>query len=978
MILYNITALHRFIYIIVILFHFNISFLFAQQPAFPSAEGFGKYVTGGRGGSVYIVTNLNDGGPGSLRYGIQQSGPRTIVFRVSGTIELQSRLDIVYGDLTIAGQTAPGDGICLKNYPLHFEGSLYNYLNGNAKDFNVIIRYMRFRLGDEKQTEDDALNGRRGKNIIIDHCSLSWSVDETGSFYDNENFTLQWCILSESLWRSIHVKDEHGYGGIWGGQGATFHHNLLAHHDSRNPRFCGSRYTAQPELENIDHRNNVIYNWGGNSCYGAEGGSYNIVNNYYKAGPATGSTDDRIIHPDPDDGSNSQSAGVWGIFYVNGNYVEGYPDITEDNWNGGVQGVPTATIDDIHAYEPFDYPDILTQTAENAFLSVLADAGAVRPLRDSVDARVVHEAETGTATYGGEYGAGTGIIDKPSDVGGWPVLLTYDVPTDSDDDGMPNDWEMANGLDSLNASDRNGIAANGYTNLENYLNYLATRDDYIRAPAQLSAKTISSIEIELQWKEITPDETGFRIERSVNTMDSFEEVTVVSAGDTSYTDSGLDPATRYFYRVRAVKDDIQSFASNIADDKTIYADGRALEPENPYPENNTENVEVATILSWENGNAATSYNIYFGTENPPVNFKGNQTATSYDPGGLLDSTVYYWRVDAVNEHGTTAGNVWQFTSEPFHEAINAYWDFNRGFGSIVLDQSGNGNRAYLRNMGPDSWIDEGLIESAIQFDGVDDYLEVYNDPSINFTIRGFSINFWLKQVQSDSKMPWLSKALYENEQWSAHYELFTDENSRINFKVRDDQKGSTLSVENTGFYSSNWVMVTAIRDNNDHTLKLYLNDDFLTSIEDSSYNISNSGALLIGTNAQMTDFLLAQIDEMQIYNYPLDQTEINDLYESGINAIDDPVMLPKKLTLKNYPNPFNNTTNISYTIPKTSEVDLSVFNMLGQKVSTLVHEKKSPGRYSYKYVATKLSSGIYVFRLKAGQQNLMRKIVLIK
>jgi hypothetical protein len=966
MILNNIINLYRFMYIMVILFLFNISFLFAQQPAFPGAEGFGRYVTGGRGGSVKIVNNLNDSGSGSLRAAIQSSGTRTVVFRVSGIINLNSNLTITNGNITIAGQTAPGDGICLKNYPIVIDAD------------NVIIRYIRSRLGDEKDVVADAASGRNQKNIIIDHCSFSWSVDEAASFYDNENFTMQWCIISESLWRSVHEKGDHGYGGIWGGKGASFHHNLLAHHTSRNPRFCGSRYSAQPDLEKIDHRNNVIYNWGGNSCYGAEGGSYNIVNNYYKAGPATGSTDDRIIDPDPDDGSNSQPAGVWGIFYVDDNYVDGYPEITADNWNGGIQGVPAAQIDDIRAYEPFDFPNILNQTPENAFLSVLADAGVVCPLRDSVDARVVYEAETGTATYGGEYGSESGIIDTPSDVGGWPVLSTYDVPTDADDDGMADDWELDNGLNPGDDTDHDDYAVNGYTNLENYINYLATRDDYVRAPAQLSANTISSTEIQLHWKEITPDETGFRIERSVNTPDSFEEVTVVSADDTSYTDFGLESATRYYYRVSAVKNEIQSIASNIADDKTIYADGRALEPENPYPENNAENVEVAAILTWENGNAATSYDVYFGTENPPVNFKGNQTATNYDPGGLLDSTVYYWRVDAVNEQGTTTGNVWRFISEPFHEAVNAYWDFNRGFGSIVLDQSGNGNTAYFRNMGPDNWIDEGLIESAIQFDGVDDYLEVYNDPSINFTIRGFSINFWLKQVQSDSKMPWLSKALYENEQLSAYYELFTDEDGWVNFIVRDDQIGSTLSVENTGFYSSDWVMVTAIRDNNDHTLKLYLNDDFLTSVEDSSYNISNNGPLLIGTNAQMTDFLSAQIDEMQIFNYPLDQTEISDLYESGINTIDDPSMLPRELILSNYPNPFNNTTNISYTIPNTSDVDLSVFNMLGQKVATLVHEKKSPGRYSYKYVATKLSSGIYVFRLQAGQQHLMRKIVLIK
>ena len=421
-----------------------------QVLAFPGAEGFGKYTTGGRGGKVMVVTNLNDSGPGSLREAILAEEPRIIVFAVSGTIDLQSPLEVNNGNLTIAGQSAPGEGITLRNYPL------------KVNDDNVIIRYIRSRMGDEKKVQDDAISIIGQKDIIVDHSSFSWGTDESASFYDNENFTLQWSIVSESLNNSIHEKGEHGYGGIWGGKGASFHHNLLAHHKSRNPRFNGARTSLQdqPEKEVADFRNNVIYNWKANSAYAGEKGNYNIINNYYKAGPATKKgVRDRIVE-------------VWapyGHFYVDGNYVHGFPAVTQQNARGVDGDRPELAL----VQEPIAVVAIPDESAERAFEQVLASAGASLK-QDVIDTRIVEETRSGTATYGKEK---DGIIDTQQQVGGWPQLKEAKAPADKDQDGMPDEWEKEHQLDPANPADASAYTLDEhYTNIEVYLNELVAKE----------------------------------------------------------------------------------------------------------------------------------------------------------------------------------------------------------------------------------------------------------------------------------------------------------------------------------------------------------------------------------------------------------------------------------------------------------------------------------------------------------------------
>ena len=457
-----------------------------KQLAFPGAEGFGRYTTGGRGGNVYHVTTLEDDGKtstkGTLRWANAQAGPRTIVFDVSGTIQLKSALKL-NANTTLAGQTAPGDGICIAGYQV-------------TLNKNNIIRYVRFRPGDENGGEPDGLGAMDSENIIVDHCSVSWSVDECLSVYGSKNITVQWCIASQSLCNSTHVKKAHGYGGNWGGSGASYHHNLIAHHVSRTPRL-GPRPGTQKD-ERMDLRNNVIYNWIDNGVYGGEAMNVNIVNNYYKptAGTKTGAKGMRIAsfnirttdYCKNDDGSWNDwypTWHVWGKYYVDGNVNSMYPEVTNDNWTYGIynqidangnDGTYTAkTKDTIRIETPITYEAVTTHTAELAYQQVLKYVGASLH-RDALDAIIVRDAEKGECTFTAS-GNANGIIDHPSDVKGdgwekWPPLNQTEAKTDTDGDGMPDEWETANGLNPSNKSDGNEIGEGGYTNLEIYMNSL--------------------------------------------------------------------------------------------------------------------------------------------------------------------------------------------------------------------------------------------------------------------------------------------------------------------------------------------------------------------------------------------------------------------------------------------------------------------------------------------------------------------------
>ena len=483
---------------------------FAQAPAFPGAEGHGRYVTGGRGGKIVHVTNLNDSGTGSLRAAVNGSDKKIVVFDVGGVIALKSDLKIG-ANTTIAGQTAPAPGITVRYYTIRPDAS------------NIIVRFIRFRRGQEKDVNDgaDAIWTRHQTGQIYDHCSFSWSIDEIASFYDNNNFTMQWCTLAESLNNAGHGKGAHGYGGIWGGKLASFHHNLIAHVNNRSPRFNGARYdwtgytsnklysqykwANAVQSENVDFRNCVIYNCG-NGCYGGPGGGrINIVNNYYKTGPAAST--DRVtnisIGNSTSSSDNSKYWNMTSLYYIKGNQVNSNvnKDWTGINYDSGVFTIngEKYTLDTNHYYgddvtytknsagqdcvrirleNPTEAGEVTTHSAQKAYEKVLSFAGASLN-RDDVDTRYAKETREGTATYSGSVTKKKGRIDLVSDVQGYTEANfgTGSRPAgyDTDNDGIPDEWEKANGLNPNNASDALLFTLdkkNWYSNIEVYMNSL--------------------------------------------------------------------------------------------------------------------------------------------------------------------------------------------------------------------------------------------------------------------------------------------------------------------------------------------------------------------------------------------------------------------------------------------------------------------------------------------------------------------------
>jgi pectate lyase len=409
-----------------------------KTPAFPGAEGFGAYALGGRGGKVLFVTTLEDYDPhkeepipGSLRAACRTEGPRTILFRVSGTIFLKSLLEIKHGRLTLAGQSAPGQGICLKGHSTVIK-----------RTQDVIVRHIRFRPGDELGIELDSLSVSDAQSVIVDHCSTSWGIDESLSVTGAQDVTVQRCMIAEALHESHHHKGNHGYGSLINGDRISFHHNIYAHNRSRNPRPGGS--DDHPNLI-LDFRNNLIYNWGDRAGYNGEDPiRLNYIGNYLEPGPSTRDRDYAF-----------SIGGKATRMYLEDNFLAGHDAANQDNWL-----MVRGQAEQNRAREPFPVPAVQTQSPKQAHDSLLEDCGAILPERDAVDKRVIETIKTGAGEH----------INSQTEVGGWPELKSAPAPKDTDNDGMPDDWETQHGLNPEQPGNNEDPDGDGYTNIEEFLN----------------------------------------------------------------------------------------------------------------------------------------------------------------------------------------------------------------------------------------------------------------------------------------------------------------------------------------------------------------------------------------------------------------------------------------------------------------------------------------------------------------------------
>lgn len=897
------------------LFFHSFSVLHAQTLAFPGATGFGRFAPGARGvaaPTVYVVTTLNDSGPGSFREAVSTPG-RFVVFAVGGIINLASDV-VVAANVTIAGQTAPGDGIVLFGKRVTFTSAS-----------NTICRYLRIRLGATGNSGKDASGLANGANMIFDHMSFSWGMDEVFSInWDGkatapDNITIQNSIIAQGLHR-----ENHSAGGLIqtpdGGK-VSLIRNLYISNKTRNPKVKGVN----------EFVNNVVYDWGNgnrlgdNLNYGWSADAYimggssgvsevNIINNYFMGGPLT-----------PPTKTTPFSRGT-GTFYLYGagNYFD-------NNQNGIADGalVPYDTIGypgiaaEGFKTQAFPYPQANPVfTAEQAYAWVIDSVGASYPRRDQVDSLLAEEVRSrGTKGY---------YVYRESDLpftnGGVGTVFNAPAPLDTDSDGIPDSWEDAHGLNKTNAQDAVAYSTTDpqYLNIEVYINTLTATPpaNFIRPPSNITL-TASTFELPapyskiiIGWTDNAVNEDHFVLERATDGV-TYTDITHCAANATSFIDStGLAPNTTYYYRLKAVNATGASSYSAPVFIKTPPLPSAPTAVSSPVPANGNQYVELAAgiiTLKWSGSSNTEKYAIYFGADINNLVKKAEIVYTanaSYNISGLVDFVTYYWRVDAINAKDTTQGEVWQFrTTKNFPASLTGHWSFDETEGRQVTDSSSYQNHGILGLDDDNQSIRvTGKKNNALDFSTASQDMYVVNVPHqdhLYLDKSSFSLSFWMKAdasllpADNNTSAYLLCKgSITRNAATGATGKRFDIEfkNKQLRFAIDDDNDANgggkdELQADGTPFFTGNWVHVTTIRDTTTKKLRLYMNGVLVkeTAISKANAGIGEASDLVIG-NIGALEFLSTankpapykgMLDELKIFNYALTADEVLGLFHTS-------------------------------------------------------------------------------------------------
>ena len=884
--------------------------------AFPGAEGYGRFARGARAGenpTVYHVTNLNDSGKGSLRDAVSQPN-RIVVFDVAGVIRIKSPL-VFSKNLTIAGQTAPGSGIVIYGERTSFSG---------ASD--IIVRYLRIRMGMSGRGQNDAAGIANGSNMIFDHCSISWGKDETFSINSDGknggvgNITIQKTIMSQGLL-------PHSAGGLCQPTntvgGVTLYRNLYADNNTRNHKVKGLN----------QYINNVVYNWGSGGGYNLGGDSEgriwaDVQSNYFIQGPNSG-------------GNGVGSGNQLTTVYQRGNKTDmsrdGVLNGRDMDENDFARATRVDSFEDLLQSEeyPSEHPHApiasMSMTAEEAYQWVVDSVGACLPDRDEVDEYVIDELRS--------LGNKGVIISSESVLGlvnGVGNIYNAPKPLDTDNDGMPDEWEKANGLDPNDATDAVKVAANGYLNIENYINSIpASPVPFLKYPVEILAKSLGTDSITVAF-ECHEKATGAKIRVEVM-PEGGEYTTVETIGTdvTSYTVKGLSEKTNYTLRFTTFTDDMASLPAEFSF-RTKGAPGEPDLSTDPIPANG-ETIAEYTTVTLKFSNEVTGrpyYYVYVGTSPDRLDSVATVRSRSYTM-DVEPNTTYYWRIDVENTYGRTQGEVWNFTTgqEPVRTKV-AYFAFDETSGSTAVNVPTSeeimANDATPYGSYVPVW-GEGKINGAILFDATNttDGMIVPSYEEIVFESAPFSYELWFKSTAGNSSQSryLLHKGSHKSDGDRNTGKWFGLEYKKgtLYFGVDDDVTKSLAEV------SANWHHVVAVRDVENAKLLLYIDGELKASANDATGAIDGSEALVIGNvNVNFDSPFIGSIDEFTLYNDALTELEIKSKYEHGVTAIEE-IAAQEREDVVVYPNPFKDRFTV--TLPQsTGTVKVEIYSLSGALV----------------------------------------------